>query len=268
MKSSAARSGGLAGCLTLAVLSTGCLTPKPKVAPPAGIYSCPATVTMTDPQGKAAIYYTTNGGVPTTAATKYAGPFLVNNDTQVQAMALAPGKKPSGGVSVQYGCKPTVAKADFALSLQQRFNLPPPAKPVAYADLHPGDELYPAAQAIAPYLRRLILCSGCVLSAKFSPYKELTRAQAAVTLVSLLMASEKVQIVSQGEASRILEGVPDAKELPVAARPYIATAIQNEVLTLKAGNQLQGTAVYTREEMQAAFVTMQRKFNLPPATVR
>jgi hypothetical protein len=236
------------------------------VAPVAGTYNCPQTVTITDQRADAAVYYTTDGSAPTTASQKYTAPFAISNTDTVRAVAIAPGSKASNPATVSYTCTSTrVAQSDFATSVQQRFNLPQPTHAVAFTDLHPGDPNYTAAQAIYPFLRRQLLCPGCLLTSNFSPDIALTRAQSAITFVSILSSQQKIQVLSQAQANTVLASVADAGSIPVLARPYIATAIQNGILPLQRGNAIQPMQPYSRADMEAAFNTIQTKFNVPPA---
>jgi len=113
---------GLVSSGLLAAILTGCLTPKPRLAPPAGTYDCPETVTITDSRANAAIYYTTDGSAPTQASSKYQGPFVVNSNAKVQAIAVAPGRKSSADVGVQYSCTPNLSHAAFALNCSSTSN--------------------------------------------------------------------------------------------------------------------------------------------------
>ena len=137
-----------------------------------------------------------------------------------------------------------------------------------FADVHPGDAIYPAAEALAPHLRRSVLCAGCVLSANFSPAKVLNRAQAGVALVSILISNQKIILPNAAETNQILANVKDARELPAMARPFMAAAIVNGALTLESGNLLDGKAPFTHTHMETAFAEIQKRFNLPPAGQR
>jgi hypothetical protein len=53
------------------------LTATPFVSPASGIYTSGRTVTISDATSGAAVYYTTDGSVPTTASTLYIGPISV-----------------------------------------------------------------------------------------------------------------------------------------------------------------------------------------------
>jgi hypothetical protein len=64
------------------------VAPTPTFSPnPIGTFSPPVHVTLSDTASGVTIYYTTNGTTPTTASTKYTGPFTVSTTTKVEAMA-------------------------------------------------------------------------------------------------------------------------------------------------------------------------------------
>ena len=61
----------------------------PKFTPPAGTYSAPQSVTISDSTTNAAIYYTTNGTVPTASSTRYTAAIPVSATQTIQAIAIA-----------------------------------------------------------------------------------------------------------------------------------------------------------------------------------
>ncbi len=63
----------------------------PGFSPSAGTYYSAQLVTLTDATPGATIYYTLNGGTPTTASTLYTAPFTVSSTTTVSAIAVANG---------------------------------------------------------------------------------------------------------------------------------------------------------------------------------
>jgi len=255
-------------CGLLVLDQPGRITPQPIVAPPSGVYNCPETVSVTDARPGAAIFYTMDGSTPTSSSSKYTGPFVVNSTKKVQAIAQAPGAKVSTVATAVYTCATNLTVAGFAVLMQQQFNLPQPANPVHFADLAPGDPNYAAAQAITPFLHRQVLCHGCVLSANFGPNQPLQRVAAAVFFVSVLMAQNKVQLLSAKDADGVLASAPDTNILPLVARRYVATALKYGVLPLRAGNTIQSMKPFSPTEMTTVLQTMQNQFNLRPAPLR
>jgi hypothetical protein len=155
-----------------------------------------------------------------------------------------------------------VTLAEFAADAREKLALPQPADLVTFDDVHTGDADYTAAQAIYPFLHRQLLCPECALSASFSPKQAVTRAQAAVVLVSILSAQQRIALLSPDQTADVLSELSDADAVSTFARPYIATALANGVLVLQPGNMLRPTQPYLRTDMAAALDGMQRRF--PP----
>ena len=153
--------------------------------------------------------------------------------------------------------------AEFARSAQEKLRLAPPGYPVVFDDLRPNDPNYAAAQAIYPFLHRQLLCPECALDSKFFPRGALTRAQAAVVLVSILTEQERTNLLTPEQTAGVLENVPDADTISAFAQPYIATALSDGILRLDRDNMIHPAQPYSRVEMAAAFDTIQRRF--PPS---
>ena len=66
-------------------------TPTPVFSPLPGTTSAPPSITLTDSDSAAAIYYTTDGSVPTSSATLYTGAFTLSATSTVRAIAIAGG---------------------------------------------------------------------------------------------------------------------------------------------------------------------------------
>jgi hypothetical protein len=64
---------------------------SPVISPGSQTFTGSLSVTITDSTSGATIYYTTDGSTPTTASTKYTGPFSVSTSTTVTAIASATG---------------------------------------------------------------------------------------------------------------------------------------------------------------------------------
>ena len=153
--------------------------------------------------------------------------------------------------------------SEFANSAQEKFSLPQPEAPVVFDDVRPSDPSYTAAQAVYPFLHRQLLCPDCALTSNFYGGSPLTRAQAAIALVSILIRERKITLATPEQTSDVLANVSDADSVSVFARPYIATALAEGVLPLEPGNLLRPSEPYTHTEMAALFNTVQRRF--PPS---
>ena len=88
----------------------------PTFSPVAGAYMAPQSVTISEAVSNAAIYYTTDGSIPTTLSAKYSGPVPVASTETLQAIAAAAGSANSGVAAAAYTIvvtPPTVATPAF-----------------------------------------------------------------------------------------------------------------------------------------------------------
>jgi hypothetical protein len=65
-------------------------TPTATFSPVAGTYTAAQTVTLSDTDANATIYYTTNGSTPSASSTKYTGPIAVGASMTINAIAIDP----------------------------------------------------------------------------------------------------------------------------------------------------------------------------------
>jgi hypothetical protein len=86
--------------------------PAPQFSPAAGTYNVVQSVSINSPTA-VAIYYTTDGSLPTSASTLYTGPISVSANETISAIATATGYGPSAPASASY-----------------TINLPPAVSPV------------------------------------------------------------------------------------------------------------------------------------------
>jgi hypothetical protein len=91
----------------LSAAATVPVAATPTFTPLAGTYTSAQTVTLTDSTPGAAIYYTLNGGTPTTASTRYTTAFTVGSTTTINAIAVASGYTNSAVASATYTIKGT-----------------------------------------------------------------------------------------------------------------------------------------------------------------
>jgi hypothetical protein len=95
--------GGRNAVTVYGLLNNGAsLTATPSFSPPAGTYTGPQSVTITDSTPNASIYYTTNGTPASTGSTLYSGPIQVTASETIEAVALAPGHSQSSEALASY----------------------------------------------------------------------------------------------------------------------------------------------------------------------
>jgi hypothetical protein len=75
---------------------------SPAFSVPGGTYHSAQTVTISDPDRSATIYYTLNGSMPTIESAVYTRPILIANSATLQAIALAAGSAASTVTSATY----------------------------------------------------------------------------------------------------------------------------------------------------------------------
>jgi hypothetical protein len=159
----------------------------------------------------------------------------------------------------------TTKRGDFAAALQRLFNLPAPPRPMKFSDVQQGDVAYTAIEAVAPYMDKQVPCPGCDIGAKFSPDAHVSRAESAITLVRILVAQNKLQLVSDAESDKVLSTVSDSQDVPKRTRPYIATAIKAGILECCGGNTMEAAQLLTRHAAAETLDRVQRSFDIPPA---
>jgi hypothetical protein len=77
-------------------------TATPAFSLASGTYTAAQTVTLKDATPNAVIYYTTNGGTPTSTSAKYSAPITVSASQTIKAVALASGYTTSTLASATY----------------------------------------------------------------------------------------------------------------------------------------------------------------------
>jgi S-layer homology domain len=170
--------------------------------------------------------------------------------------AAAPGK---------FDPEATMKRGDFAVALQRLFQLPQPSKPTKFSDVRQGDALYEAVQAVVPFMDKQVPCPNCELGSKFEPAKSVSRALWAVTVVRILVAQNRLQLLNEAQTETTLSSVPDARDLRKRARPYFATAIHSGVIGCCAGNTLEMSQFLGRADVAEMLNKIQEQFKIPPA---
>ena len=80
-------------------------TPAPKFSPKPGAFNGTPSVSITDTEKGAVIYFTTDGSEPTSKSQRYTGPVPISATTTLKAIAIAPSFTPSRTVSAKYVVK-------------------------------------------------------------------------------------------------------------------------------------------------------------------
>ena len=94
----------------------GSVVSLPVFQPVGGIYQAAQSVTISDSTPNAAIYYTTNGTIPTTSSTHYTGTAIpMSSNETIEAIAVASGFANSAVASSSYTISSTVPAPTFSL---------------------------------------------------------------------------------------------------------------------------------------------------------
>ena len=116
LKSIAIATGDSASAVATAayVIAPPAATPTFSVAP--GTYTSTQTVTISDATAGAAIYYTTNGTIPTTSSSRYTGAITVSSTETLKAIAVATGDSTSSVATAAYVITPPAATPTFSVA--------------------------------------------------------------------------------------------------------------------------------------------------------
>jgi Chitobiase/beta-hexosaminidase C-terminal domain/Fn3 associated len=88
---------------------------RPVFSPPAGSYTTPQMVAISD-TSRCTIYYTTDGSTPTTSSVLYSGPITVSANETINAIAVRSGYTNSPVTSAVYTVEPQLPTPTFSLA--------------------------------------------------------------------------------------------------------------------------------------------------------
>lgn len=161
-----------------------------------------------------------------------------------------------------------MSRGDFAVSMQKMFGLTTPPHKTNFTDVPASSPIYSAVQAVVPYLGRQLTCFHCQLGTTFGPNQPASRLLTAVTLTNILVARRELALMAPDSAEAVLRGIPDAEQLQGPVRAYVATALQQGILSLTPQHAIEGLSPMTRAATAMQLDTAQKKFNLPRVRVR
>ncbi len=138
----------------------------PVLSPASGTSgTAPLSVTITDSTSGAAIFYTTDGSVPTSSSTPYTSPISLTTNTTIKAIATASGYQPSA-----------VASASYTVSAPETAAATPTFTPasgtaftstlsVSIADSTPGATIYYTTDGSAPTTSSAVYSGSITITA-------------------------------------------------------------------------------------------------------
>lgn len=160
-----------------------------------------------------------------------------------------------------------MTNGDFVVSVQKMFGLTAPAQKTNFTDVPASSAIYSAVQAVAPYLGRQLSCFGCQLGTNFGPDQPASRLMTALTVTNILLMQKKFTLMAPDAAETALQDVSDAAQLQGPVRAYVATALQQNILTLTPQHAIEGLSPMTRANIAVQLDAVQTKFNVPQVRV-
>jgi hypothetical protein len=103
----ASAAGFVQSAASSATYTSSTLPANPVFSLAAGTYTGTQTLAITESKAGTTIYYTVDGGAPTTSSLVYTGPLTISASQIVQAIAVAPGPSTSSVTSASYIIQPT-----------------------------------------------------------------------------------------------------------------------------------------------------------------
>src|SRR6185437_14249387 len=110
----AVASGYIQSPVSTATFTFANQTPPVSFSPPAGTYQNAQTVTLTDTDANAKIYYTTDGSAPSASSSLYAGPIQVSSSETINAVAIDPALQNSNIATAAYVIQSGGGTIDFS----------------------------------------------------------------------------------------------------------------------------------------------------------
>jgi hypothetical protein len=113
VKAVASAPGYLQSTVSSATFTFSTQTPDPAISPAGGTYMNAQSVTLTDSDANAKVYYTTDGSTPSNSSTLYTGAIQVASSETIKAIAVDPSLTNSNVVTSTYVIQSSVTAFNF-----------------------------------------------------------------------------------------------------------------------------------------------------------
>ncbi len=208
---------------TIALSGTGgqAQAATPTFSPAAGTYTSAQAVTISDATPGAAIYYTTNGAMPTTSSTPYTAPITVSSTETIMAVAAATGYANSAVGSAAYTINLTAATPTFSPAAGTYTS----AQMVTISDTTPGAAIYYTTNGATP-------------TTSSTPYTAPITVSATETIMAIAVAT--------GYTNSAVGSAAYTINLPTAATPTFSPApgTYASAQTVTISDTTPGAAIY------------------------
>ena len=134
---------------------------NPAFSPPAGQYTGPQSVALSDATPAATIYYTTDGTAPTTSSTVYSSPIAISSTTTIKATAVAAGYGDSAPAAATYTISPNGAAVPAFSPPGGQYSA---TQTVTLSDTTPGATIYYTLDGTSPTTSSLLYSAAIVVS--------------------------------------------------------------------------------------------------------
>ncbi len=252
------------------VISAQTATATPVFSVSGGTYTTTQTVSISDATSGASIYYTTNGSVPTTSSTLYAGPITVSSTETLNAIATATNYTTSGVATATYTITPTTAATPV-------FSVPAGSytttQTVSIADATAGATIYYTTNGAAPTTSSPVYAGPITVSATetlsaiaaATNYTTSSVATAAYTITPAKAATPVFTVASGNYSATQTVGITDATASAViyyttdGSVPTTSSAVYAGPITVSATETLNAIAAatnYTTSAVATAVYTI------------
>ncbi len=150
-----------------------------------------------------------------------------------------------------------VTRGELAVSLNRAFQIPSPKFPVVFTDVELGNATYPLFANVQPYLNADQGIGGAYTFHADAPAE---RQQVATLAVTMLAGAQLIKVMQdEKEISAALAPYADAQAISPELRPYVATALQAKLLSVR-GDNFGADHKITRGEWAQILWNMQKAF--------